>query len=329
MFLISMKLDTYLRGWITCLSLNNAMKLLKPKALQKGDCIAIIAPSRYIGEFHESLEKGISVLEGMGFFVQRGKYLQGRWRNASGTVDERLEDFNEALRDRKVRAIFCALGGDCSNQLLEQLDYEALKDDPKLIMGFSDITHFLLAIQRTASVVTVHGPNIKDVGVALEEGVSALEHFITGSADKIPYSKDLQVIRPGNAEGALLGGNLFVLNSLLATPYMPELDNKIIFIEDIDEGISTISFQLQRLRLTGALERIAGMVIGHVIRDKSTSEVPLDEVVLEATKDFSFPIVKVGYFGHGLDVFYPIPLGTRAAIDSGKKEFKLIENPLA
>lgn len=302
------------------------MSNIKAKSLKKGDIIAVIAPSRYVGDFGVSLEKGISLLKEMGFIVKIGKYLHGKNLNSAGTVIERLSDVNDAINDKNVKAIFCALGGDSSNEIIEYIDYEGLRKNPKIIMGFSDITHILLAIQKETSLVTIYGPNVKDIGAASVDGLDALKNFLIGNQEMVKYENDLEVIKHGKVEGELIGGNLFVVNALMSSRYSPSLDGKIIFIEDIDEGISTIRFQLQQMKLSGSFSKIAGMVVGHIVRDEeSLVDSALKELLLEVTKDFSFPIIHVEYFGHGLETFYPLPIGVRALIDTESKGFSLLE----
>lgn len=301
------------------------MDTIKARPLRRGDSIAVIAPSRYVGDFSASVEKGMLMLKEMGFDVRMGTHAYGKNRNASGTAAERLFDMNSAINDGNVRAIFCALGGDSANEIIEGIDYEALKRNPKIIMGFSDITHILLAVWKETSLVTVYGPNVKDIGVASTDGLDALKHFLTGNQGSVAYGSGLRVVKPGVAQGELIGGNLFVINALMSSKYAPNLDGKIIFIEDIDEGISTIRFQLQQMKLSGAFSKITGMVVGHIVRDESSIESTLDELLLEITSDFSFPIVHVEYFGHNLTTFYPMPIGIRASIDTASGSFSLLD----
>lgn len=293
--------------------------------LKKGDIVTVIAPSRYIGDFNDLVNRGILALENMGLIVKTGKFIHEKNANSSGTVTQRVADLNDAIRNDKVKAIFCALGGDSANDLLEHIDYEFLKENPKIIMGFSDATHLLLAIQKKSSLVTIHGPNVKDIGAASADGLLALENFIFGRQELVSYGEGIEIVKKGKAEGVLIGGNLFVINALTGSEFMPDLTGAVLFIEDIDEGISSIRFQLQQLRLTGAFSKIAGIVVGHVVGDESLSHTELSELLLEITNGFSFPIIHVEYFGHGLETFYPLPVGVRASIDTDKRIFSLSE----
>lgn len=166
--------------------------------------------------------------------------------------------------DQNIGAIFCALGGDSCNQLLPHIDYELIRNNPKIFIVFSDVTHLLLALNQKSSLMTFHGPSLKDLSKLTKRSLLSLNKQLSNDSFNGDFPSDFEIIKPGNTRGALVGENLFVLNALVSSEYMPKIDNKIIFWEEIDDNLSAIEFQLYQLRLTRVLEKISGMVVGHI-----------------------------------------------------------------
>lgn len=301
------------------------MKIIKPPKLVRGDTIGVIAPSRYIVEQKKQIDKSVDLLEKSGFRVIFGNNINKRYFQAAGIPQERAKDLNDMIANKKIKMIFCAYGGDSANQILNLIDYELIRSNPKIIIGDSDITNLILAITKKTGLITFHGPNLSKFFQMNSASRKFLLALITKQKNGLP--KDFKVIKPGSASGKLLGGNLFVINSLAATDYNIDFKNAILFWEDIDEGLSTIEFQLNQLKLNGILDKISGMVIGHIVKVNKENR-SVEDIIIELTKDLKFPIIKVDYFGHDVKEFYTLPNGIDVKLNTENNEFKLTESPV-
>jgi muramoyltetrapeptide carboxypeptidase len=305
------------------------METIKPQKLNLGDTIGIIAPSREIVEYERDIEVAAKCFEEMGFRIALGKNIRARYELSAGTAAQRLDDLHSMFVDKTIKAVFCALGGSSSNQLLANIDYSLIKENPKIFVGFSDITHLLLAFYSKTSLVNFYGPSIKDFAALTTEAKEFLISLLTDIHNPPSLPRKMEIIKSGAATGIMLGGNLFVINSLLDTPYKPDLDGKILFLEDIEDDASPdIEFELDRLRLAGTFNNISGLIIGNIARVKRARNRPLEEIILEFTRDKSYPIIKVDYFGHSINNFFAIPNGVSAYLNTEERCFKLLESPV-
>lgn len=292
---------------------------MKPVRLQPGDLIGVLAPSRFVTDSRADLEKGISCLKRFGFDIVLSDNLYKKYRNSAGTVEERLSDLHQMFINPKIKAIICAVGGDSANQLLNKIDYNLVKKNPKIFIGYSDITHLLLAFYQKTGLITFHGPSLRHLSQKTKKSQDFLIDIITGK--DVSYPNSFKILKKGKAEGILMGGNLFVVNSMLSSGLAPDFKNAILFIEDIDEGLSMIEYQLNQLKNSGILEKINGLIIGHI----KTKEKNIDQVITEILADYSFPAVKVDYFGHQISEFLTMPIGINAILDTQTSTFKLLE----
>lgn len=301
------------------------MTLIKPQKIKTGDTIGIIAPSRKIEGFKKQIDDGVKILEQMGYSTKLSKNFNKEYYQSAGTVQDRIDDLHSMFSDPSIGAVFCALGGDSCNQLLSHIDYELIRNNPKIFIGFSDVTHLFLALNKKSSLMTFHGPSLKDLSKLTERSLLFLNKQLSDDGFIGNFPPDLEVVKPGKVCGPLVGGNLFVLNALASSEYMPKIDDKILFWEEIDDNLSAVEFQLYQLRLTGVLEKISGMVVGHIDKPEHSKEKsrPLSEILLDITHDYKFPIIKVDYFGHNVSDFYSLPIGATASIDTQKKLFEL------
>lgn len=293
--------------------------------LKPGDTIGIVAPSRPIFNLKPEIEAGIRRLKELGFRIRLGGHVDERFFFSAGTPEQRLDDIHEMFRDDEVRAIICATGGSSSNQLLDSLDYTLITKHPKIFMGYSDITALLLAINRQTGLTTYYGPTLYEIG-DLDTG--ALDFLFKDSGQNpSTYPSSFKTIKSGKTQGRLVGGILSRFNSLLATPYMPDIKDTILFWEEVNVSPATIDFELQTLRLSGVFDNIKGMVIGHLSScfDQKYPEDnrPIKDIVLDRTASFSFPIIQAEYFGHDIQNFYALPIGQYAKIDTDNLLFAL------
>lgn len=304
--------------------------MIKPERLKAGDTIGIIAPSRPIEE--AEILPCIRILEAKGFKVKLGKNLYKRFYYSAGSAKERASDLNAMFKDKKVKAIMCATGGISSNQLLDLIDYETIKNNPKIFIGYSDITVLLLAIHKKTGLVTFHGPNLHSLKKLDKKAENFLFNMLMGGELQNCFPSEIEIIKKGKANGKLLGGNLYLNNSLLGTKYSPSYNNAIWFWEELGQSPAALDQELNQFKLSGNLEKISAMVVGSLLdcTDKKYEEDnrPIDEIILEITKGYDFPIIKVPYFGHGVSNLHVFPTGINSVINTELHKFEMIENPV-
>lgn len=298
---------------------------MKINLLKKGEMVGIVAPSRPIYNIKEEISKGISEIKNRGFLVKKGEFLNKKDYYSAGNISQRVNDIHAMFSDKNIKGIFCATGGVSAIQLLDKLDFELIKKNPKIFMGYSDITLLLLAINKKSGITTFYGPNVREIFSVSKETQNFIFDMLEGKTKSFEYPKNIKIIMPGKAEGKLVGGLLAGMVNLLGTPYVPNFDNKIIFWEETGASPAIIDLQLQQLKLAGAFNKIKGMVIGHLdnCTDKKypKDNKSIEEIISERTDGFSFPIIKVEYFGHNTNNFYSIPIGVNASLDTDKKLF--------
>jgi muramoyltetrapeptide carboxypeptidase len=318
-----------------------------PPRLRPGDTIGIVTPSvPSPATAPRRFQRGIDELERLGFRVRVAANAQGNRGHRSGTIEERLADLHELFGDPGVHAILCAIGGFNSNSLLEALDYELIRANPKLVVGYSDVTALHAAIWAQTGLAVVLGPSLL-MQFAEFDGIDAYtwdawertlmrpepagelgparewtdELLRWDEADTRRRERRSnpgpRTIRPGRAEAPVVAANLATLLVLAGTRFWPDLDGALLFVEDDhEEDVARVDRMLTQLRQLGAFERISGLVLG---RFPSACELgpgsPLDAVVLEATRGFDFPIAADLDFGH-TDPMFCLPWGVRARLDA-------------
>ena len=306
-----------------------AQKTIKPSRLKSGDVVGIISPSSAVYS-KKTLSKGMRVLESIGFKPKLGpKALAVSGSYQAGTPEDRVHDLHAMFLDDEVKAVFCTGGGYSSIQLLPDIDWEVIEKNPKIFVGYSDITTLLTAINQKTGLVTFHGPLILGLDSDTKGGRYTLRQFkntlMKTEPTKLQGYTEWKVLRPGKAEGELLGGNLDVLLSLMGTPFEPRWDGKILFWEEVDETIEGLDHYLWRLRVSKVFKKIEGMVIGKITdlqpidEDEETwshldNPPTIEDVILKATEGFNFPILYGADFGHDVPSL-TIPVGVKARLD--------------
>lgn len=325
------------------------MQIIKPPHLTVGDTIGIISPSypkpditdaEYLAQF----QLGIKVISDLGFRVKEGKNLGRIHWWSGGTPDERAQDINDFYKDPSVRAIIAHDGGGGAIELLDLLDYPAIRNNPKPLVGFSDITNLHLAIFSQASIVGFQGPlSTYNFGKYSEQLTVAdrtieketLVNFLTS-----PEYLGQYVARPswdwwrtGEARGTLFGGNLSMVSSLAGTRYFPSISDipDIIFYWEVDNITRYhIARSLYQLKYSGFFEHVRGMVIGRTPGIKKSpwnfpNEPSVKEIVMKVVEDYDFPILSGFESGHeGLNLC--IPIGVRAEMNSKQNAFSVLES---
>lgn len=302
--------------------------MLQFPKLKIGDTVGIVAPSRPIINIQKEIKNGIRNLEEMGFKIKFGKNIKNRLFYSAGTPLEKAEDINEMFLDSNVKAIIAATGGSSSNQILEYLNFEMIKNNPKVFIGYSDITTLLLSIYSKTNLITFHGPDVYEFSRITPEAKNFFLGLVCRDIDEVKFPQSMKIWKDGAGEGALLGGNILMSNGLLGSNYFPDYNKVIWFWEAVGLSPAMIDFHLRQFKNSGNLYKISGMIIGylHDCSDKKYPEDnrPIKDIVLEVTKDYNFPIIKVDYFGHEVNSFYTFPLGINAIVDTYKTKFELL-----
>lgn len=304
--------------------------MIKASRLEIGDTIGVVAPSRPVVNIKKEVMEGIKILENFGFKIKLGKNLYKKSYYSAGSAKERAADINSMFADKKVKAIICAAGGTTPNQVLDLIDYDLIKNNPKIFLGYSDITALLLAIHKKTGLIVFHGANLCDLKKLNKESQAFLFNLLTEKEKTFVLPNNTEVIKSGETKGRLIGGNIHLSNSLLGTKYSPIYKNKIWFWEEVGESPASLDQKLTQFKLSGNLKNISAMVIGHLSDcvDKKYKEDnrSINEIILEATKNYKFPIIKVPYFGHGTSDFYAFPIGVSCKINTKSHKFEITES---
>ena len=340
------------------------MRLIKPKKLKKGDAIGLISPSAPLaGLVPHRTKKAVKMLEELGFKVKVGKNALKITGYTAGSPKERAEDINSFFRDKEVKAIICFIGGNHSSQILKYLNFQLIKRNPKIFVGYSDATVLHFAFYTQCSLVTFYGPsalaqfaeNPKIFSYTKEYFKKALEETkpigkIKPSSywtDEIPdwfkkedlkrprkmeKNKGWQWLRKGKAEGPILGGCITSMVHLRGTKYWPDFSGSIFFWEipesdnDFTKGerIENIDSYLTDIELSGIFKKIKGMIVGRFFGYSKQEEKEIIKIIKARTAEYKFPILIGVDIGH-TDPMITVPLGVKVKIDSSKNLFKIVE----
>ena len=239
--------------------------MIRPEKLKKGDCIGVIAPSSpIVGERAEDIKRAKEIVEKNGFKVKFAKNFFSNTNEYSATAKEKAEDINEMFQDKEVKMIWCAAGGANSNSTFEYINYEAIKHNPKIICGYSDITSIINMISEKTGLITFSGMNFRTI-VRDEDNFSyneVMNRFVNGSLELgMPNGEnEYKTIRQGIAEGELIGGNLFLTKGMVVGKYSIKFENKILFIEELgfESDPEIVSGSLYYMKQNGVFNQIKG-----------------------------------------------------------------------
>jgi muramoyltetrapeptide carboxypeptidase len=304
---------------------------MKAKKLLPGDTIGIVAPASPAS--WEATEKAMKQLYDLGHPIKLGCSVTQSRGYLAGSDEIRAEDINRMFGDREVKAIFCLRGGYGSPRILDKIDYRLIRENPKIFMGYSDITALHLAIYQRCKLVTFHGP------MPASDMTEALPAFTEGwlykaIAEDKPMGKlynpkgyALHGLIGGRAKGRLIGGNLSLMAASLGTPYEIDTRDKLLFIEEIGEEPYRVDRMLNQLRLSGKLKDAAAILLCD-FRDCQTKysgkSLKLEEVFEDMLMDLKKPVLCGYKIGHCTPQI-TIPIGVRAMVDSSQKELILLE----
>lgn len=313
------------------------MKTLKPKKLENGDVIGIVSPASSPDNF-EKIENGVNYLEKLGYRVEVGENVGKEHGYLAGTDNERLSDLHDMFKNKDVKAIFCVRGGYGSGRLLDKLDFSLIKKNPKIFVGYSDITAMQLSIFKKTGLITFAGPMVAtDFSGKINE--FAEENFwkIITSSKKIgklhnPRDEKFYALNSGRGEGKILGGNLAVLSSLMGTEYMPSLKDSILLLEDIGELPYRVDRLLNQLKLAKVFEQIKGVILGRFVDcydpDKSNKTIKLNEVIEHYFSTLKIPVLYSFSHGH-ISENLTIPLGANCKLNTSRGFVEIVESAVS
>ena len=310
------------------------MKKILPKKLKKGDTIGLITPAGVITE--KQLLEMVKKIGLLGYKPYFKDSILSEYGYFAGTDKERAEELNQMFANKDVDAIICARGGYGAIRMLNLVDYDLIKKNPKIFMGYSDITALLSSIYEKTGLVCFHGP--MGVSTFNEFAVKSIENILMKSQNryKYPYLReektenntefDFYTINTGKAEGELIGGNISVLVSMIGSKFEPNYKNKLVYLEEIDEKTYKVDRMLIQMLQASNLSEAAGIVLG-VFKNCDGDKMPtftLKEAITKILKPLNIPTVYGFPFGH-IATKFTIPTGIKAKLNADKKTLKLIE----
>ncbi|MFZ4712557.1 MAG: S66 peptidase family protein [Bacteriovoracaceae bacterium] len=327
------------------------MKNIKPKKLQVGQNIGIIALSTPATLKKEMRERAYSkIRELFGFNIIEAPNLDTVTAHTAGTIKDRTKSLHDFFKRKDIHAIMSFWGGFNTHQILEYLDYDLIKKNPKILIGYSDTTTLLSAIHHKTGLITFNGPavitfakpilpfeTLETFTALLMKGLENYTYPVSKkfsdnqwwTEDKMYFDQNegLKTFSKGKAAGTIVGGNIGTLLLLAGTPYWPNMKGKILFVEDDEaENPKTIDRFFTQLRHMGVFKQIKGMVVGRFSRSVGFSESDsLHMILKDALKGYKFPVITEFDMGH-TDPVATIPIGAKVEIDATKLSIKILES---
>lgn len=302
---------------------------IKPAALKRGDTIAITAPAGAIFN-QEAVAKFVAILEGLGFKAIVGRTVTQKYGYLAGSDQERANELHEFFLDKEVKGIIAMRGGWGCARMLPLLDYKLIRLHPKVIMGFSDVTSLLIAITSKTGLVTFHGPvgysSWNDFSVEYVKRTLMLKETVIMLQPAFCMEK-LCTFHPGTAKGTLVGGNLTVVASMIGSEYLPQWNNKILFLEETGEEPYRIDRMLTQLKLAGVLDSISGFIFGECVKcepEEPEKSLSLMQVFNDHIKPLRIPAFYGSMIGH-IENKFTLPIGIVAEMDAGTGTIRLSE----
>ena len=318
--------------------------IIKPRRLSPGDTVGIVSPA---SATFQSVDVQIAQesLEALGLKVKLGAHMMERHGYLAGDDKARAADINRFFEDRSIAAVHPIRGGWGSTRLLPYLDFDRIRDNPKIIVGYSDITALLLSIQAKTGLVTFHGPialgrwdtwsvdYVKRVLFGTEPVTFEPKRDLNPDRNSLVQTEfRVQTITPGTARGRLLGGNLTVLTTIVGSGYLPDWDGAILFTEDVHEEPYRIDRMLTQLKLSGALSKIKGFIFGGCSEctpgEGSYGGLTLEEIFDDHIKPLGIPAWQGAMIGHQQPQ-WTLPEGIQVEIDATAGTIRELELPVA
>lgn len=298
--------------------------------LNYGDTIGVVGVSNSLELYNKynNFYTAEKFFQDKGFKIKRGKYVLEDCYGSAGTREQKAEDMMNMFKDKEVKAIVCLEGGETCNTFIDLLDYNIIKQNPKIITGYSDITVLLQTIYKKTGLVTFHGESFFHFGEedAEEKYIEFESAFINKKIGKF-ITGNKKIIKEGNAEGIAIGTNFGCMMHLIGTEYLPDMQDKILLIESYRTSPNECQRRFAQLKQCGMFDKIKGIIIGYNYDlQKDGDKYPqMEDILLEYTKEYNFPIVKCNDFGHKT-VNSVIPIGVNIKIDSINNKVEILED---
>jgi len=312
--------------------------LIKPERLRSGDTIAIVAPASAPPD-PTTIDRSVVAIEALGFAPRLSPNVRKRRGFLAGTDRERAADLVKMFTARDVRAILCLRGGYGTSRLIPLLDFAVLRRNPKILIGYSDITSLHCALLTRANLMSFHGPMLNSDFVRKDFPEFTLQSFLRTLTEPSPagsirqgyHDKTVSVLRRGRASGRLLGGNLSLLCATIGIPFQPSFRNRLLFLEDLDEPPYRFDRMLTHLLNAGLLQQVAGIAIGinrdcvdpHATTAKEYRQT-VEDVLAERLLPLKVPVVIGLPFGH-VPLNATLPIGARATLDGIQGDLVITE----
>lgn len=306
---------------------------MKPPKLKPGDRIGIVAPSSPAVD-PGAIARGTKAFRDMGFQVVEGRCVNRRNRYLAGADEERAEELNQMFADPSIKGIFCMRGGYGASRILRLIDYASIKRNPKIFVGYSDITALHLAIHKECEMVTFYGPMV------VTEMADRFSDYTRTYLWKVLTSTDpagkigmghqkVPIISEGEASGILIGGYLPAIAASMGTPYEIDTRGRILFFEDFKKEPFELDRVLTQLLLSGKLNEAAGIAIGECVECEPKGRFPFsfswEEVLRDRLGNLGIPVLAGLCFGHG-DHKATLPIGVKAVLNTAEMSLEIVES---
>tara|TARA_B100000482_G_scaffold188906_1_gene169501 strand:+ start:56 stop:994 length:939 start_codon:yes stop_codon:yes gene_type:complete len=309
--------------------------MIKPRQLKQNSKIGIVSPSYWLNG--DVLNKTAKYYSDMGYRIKLGPSNKLKNGPFAGSPEERAKDINAMFADPSIDAIFCARGGYGCNKVLPLLDYELIKDNPKIFMGFSDITACLNSITQKTKMVSFHGPMlVSNKNGPIDFNMRIMQQVLSGTSDMIidtPKESPAHILKSGAGKGPLWGGNMTLLINRLGTKDNINTDGVILFLEDINEYLYSFERMLIHMKNAGMFDKIVGLVFGE-LKDLKEEDIPFgkssDEIIMDICGELEIPIVSNYPCGHGkYQATLPISIPAELNANDHKPYLTILESAVS
>ena len=299
------------------------MNMIKPKPLRRGDTIGLVGISGAMHEAETKFEKMLEAIDALGYKVIIADSCREEYGYLSGTDESRARGLNQMFRDDRVDAVVCMRGGYGVARMLEGVDFDAIRANPKILLGYSDITALHTAIHEKAGLVTIHGPMPDRTWMEFNDFTRESMLRALTSTEPLgllsnPPGMEPQCVVPGRCEGLLVGGNLTLIASACGTPYALDTEGKVLLLEDVGEYIYRLDSMLTQVRQAGLFEKCAGVVLGgftNCTEEYERYALHLEDIIRDIIVPAGKPVLANMSIGH-TEKKITVPLGVRCAVDA-------------
>ena len=309
--------------------------MLKPKPLRRGDTIGLVGISGAMHDPETKFEKMMEAIDALGYRTIIADSCREEYGYLSGTDESRAKGLNQMFRDDRVDAVVCMRGGYGVARMLDLVDFDVMRANPKLVLGYSDITALHTAIHQKVGMVTIHGPMPCSAWMEFNDFTRESMLRALTSTEPLgrvvnPEGMEPQCIVPGKCTGQLVGGNLTLIASACGTPFALDATDKVLLLEDVGEYIYRLDSMLTQLRQAGMFEQCAGVVLGgftNCTEEYERYALHLDDIIRDIIVPAGKPVLANLSIGH-MDTKITVPLGVQVAVDAEAGTLEFLESAL-